>query len=182
MTHKKTFWIIFILIYGLSGGMFYFLGSRTQIGKPNVVFSQRPLGEGGLLVIAVAMNDISNSLNRQIRRGNLNIPPIELQYVGASYRTSHGWITVGDGLIIAYMYQDFVPILTRDELMAVVLHDVCHVKLKHSETRTLKQEIEGDLCAYGNGARTEALISAMNKLTLNEYETAERIKALQQFS
>ena len=182
MTHKKVFWAVFVLIYIFSAGIFYILGSRMQTNTPDVVFPQRPLGEGGFLVIAVVMNNISNSLNRQIRDGNLDIPPIQLQHVGASYKTSHSWIAVSDDLVVAYMYQDVVIMLTKDELMATILHDVCHVKLEHLETRVLKQEVEADLCAYGYRAKPEALISAMSKLTLDKYETAERIKALEQLS
>jgi predicted metal-dependent peptidase len=119
-------------------------------------------------------------VNRQIGRDNLKIPPVKLQHIGSSYKNSDSWIAVSEDLIIAYIYLDVAAVLTKDELKATILHDICHVKIQHLEIRTLSQEIEADVCAYDYGIGANVLMSAIDKLVPNGAEKNERIRALKE--
>lgn len=180
MTSKSIFWPTFILLYVVSAILFYRLGSYTQVSNKVEVAHPRPLGEGGLLVIAIAVDDISKSVNTALTKENPELPPIKLRDSADSHKTANGWISISDDVIVVFLYRDISAILTKEELRAVVLHEVGHAKLKHSETRMLQQEIEADLFSFSSGANLRALISAINKLSLNKYETIERVNALKQ--
>lgn len=181
MINKKIFWAIFVLSYVVSAGVFYILGSYTQAGNNKVeVMPPKPLGEGGLLVIAIAVDDISKSVNTIVTKENPGFPPIKLRDSADSYKTANGWVSISDDMIVVFLYRDISTVLTKEELRAVVLHEVCHAKLKHSETRILKQEVDADLCSFSSGASPGALISAINKLSMDDYETIERVKILEQ--
>lgn len=182
MVSRKTFWVIFtLLLYLVTAGSFYTLGSRIQTSKNTIEASpSRPLGEGGLLVVAVAVNDLSQSLNATVIKENPELPPIKLLDSSSSYKTADSWMSIGSDVIMVFLYRDVSSALTKDELRAVVLHEVGHAKLKHSEDRVLKQEIEADLFSFHFGASPTALISAIRKLSPNSDEREERIKALEQ--
>ncbi|MBI2065016.1 MAG: M48 family metalloprotease [Candidatus Yanofskybacteria bacterium] len=164
------------------------LGVHFHKGK-NYLFqdsmSTKPLGEGGLLVVAVAINDISNSIKETVQKDNPDLPPIELHDLNISYKESNNsWLVVKNDLVVVFLYADISKILTKEELTAFIFHEVGHVKLGHvrkpayTQTRDTREEIDADIFAVSSGIRPTVLISALNKLSPNVDEKNERIEAL----
>ena len=178
--------IIFVVLLGaLDVDIFdiHFHKNKDYIPKANI---SSPLGEGGLLVIAVAIDDIADSVSKTVQKDNPELPPIELWDLRSSYKTSNRWMAVSDNLIIIFLHADVSSILTKKELEAAVLHEVGHVKLKHvgriHYTRITQEEIDADTFAVKSGAEIGALISAINKLSPDNDEKVARLTALEHLS
>jgi len=172
--------IAFLIIIVVSIVIFKFFD--IHIHADNKENATRPLGEGGLLVVAFAVNDISSSLSQSIEKNNPELPPIQLRDIGISYKDSDSWITVNDNLIIVFLYSDVANILTKAEIEAYALHEIGHVKLKHYGrryySRVIQEEISADIFAIMSGVKVDVLISAINKLSSNNDERSARIEVL----
>jgi len=73
-------------------------------------------------------------------------------------------------------------VLTREEIEAVIAHELAHIVLGHfpkgpNEESRLEEEIEADNFATRYVSR-RALIGAIEKLSSNEYEKTTRIEAI----
>ena len=172
--------IAFLILIVISIVIFKFFDIHIHANNKETV--TRPLGEGGLLVVAFTINEISNSLDQSVRKNNPELPPIKLRDIGISYKDSNSWMTIDDNLIIVFLHSDVANLLTKAEIEAYALHEIGHVKLKHFGrsyfSRVVQEEISADIFAIMSGVKADVMISAINKLSFNNDEKSARIEVL----
>lgn len=143
-----------------------------------------PISRDNLLVFAFRINAISRSLNDAIKKSSLNLPPVKLYNSELSYKNpGRSWIAISDDFMVIFLFSDVANTLNTNEVLAVSVHEVCHVILDHKSSvlfyyRDVRKEIDADKCTVESGIDPKLLISALNKLAPENYERSERITAL----
>ena len=194
---KRRWIILLVVIAGISGAAFWF--TKSNFNQPQVVqldlsayefnssSSSVPVNKDNLLVFAIRINDISLSLNKAIRQGNLNIPPVKFFDINKSCGELKSWFYSDEDLTIIFLCRGLSNTLTKDEVIAYSVHEICHISLGHAETTLLKvgvnqrdinKEKEADRCAVSSRVDPTILMSAINKLSPDNNEKLERIADL----
>ena len=199
MISKNNFIIGFLVLYGFVISLALIFGSKNIRPKYirnspvsvarlelNELGSQSsgPINYDNLLFYAIKINEISISLNKAIRKSNLDLPSIKFYNSELSYKSpGRSWMVVSDNTIIIFLYKDVSSVLNADEVMAVAVHELGHFILDHRTSdlvykRNTAHEIAADKFAVDSGISPVLIISALNKLSPDNYEKSERILAL----
>ena len=151
--------------FGSSGSTeFYYLTSKEPVGHDN------------LLVFSARVNNISNSINRFIQGEKWDIPPIKLSDSKLSYKDERRhWLVVNDDYVVFILYEDVSSVLTTEEVVASIFHEIGHVKLGHdvgnpAKKRNIQEEIDADSFAISAGVDPKYISSAIKKLFTEDCE------------
>jgi len=139
--------------------------------------SSVPVSRDNILVFALRINDISSSLNKAIKQGNLNIRPVRFDELNRSCGEFNSWYYDDDYLTIIYLCRDLSNLLTKDEVVAYSVHELCHILLGHNDKnvprtsnkqRNIEEEIDADYCAVESKVDPVILTEAIRKLASDD--------------
>lgn len=183
MERKYKFVVAVLVLHAIVVSLILvFNWSRERVFNPDDIY---PITHDNLLIFSVRVNEISNSLNKMIKKTNLELPEIKFSNSNSSYKSpDQNWIMVNNELILITLFHDVASVLNSAEVQAVAIHELCHFILGHKETnpllqeRNINKEKEADKCTISFRVNTQVLISAITKLSLVEEEKLERTSAL----
>lgn len=142
-----------------------------------------PINKNDILIFASRMNKVAQSLNRAIKKANLDLPTVRLYESSLSYKVpGRSWIRFQEDLIVIYLYQDVASVLTINEVQAVAVHELGHKILGHIRSpghllpRNIQEEKDADKFAVELGIQAKFLISAIEKL--GEEASREKIERI----